>query len=90
MERRHPTDSLALARELRAAGLRVDVYPDADKLGKQFNKNASERNVPFVVVLGADEIASGQVSVKDLRSGAQEKVPRHDAPSLIAQRLTQA
>jgi histidyl-tRNA synthetase len=79
-------DALALARELRAANLRVDVYPDADKIGKQF-KYASERAVPFVVVVGDDERASGEVSVKDLRSGAQEKVPRLDTPHFIASRL---
>ncbi len=42
--------------ELRAAGLRVDVYPDADKLGKQF-KYAAARQVPFVAVVGDDELA---------------------------------
>ena len=50
--------SLALAGELRAAGLRVDVYPEADKLGKQF-KYAAGRGVPLVAVLGDDERAAG-------------------------------
>ena len=39
-------------------GLRVDVYPEADKLGKQF-KYASSRNVPFVAIVGDDERAQG-------------------------------
>ena len=39
---------------LRAAGLRVEVYPDADKIGKQF-KYASRRGIPFVAVVGDDE-----------------------------------
>src|SRR5580765_727825 len=68
-------DALALARDLRQSGLRVDVYPDADKLGKQF-KYASSRNVPFVAVVGDDERANGTVGVKDLRNGTQESVPR--------------
>jgi histidyl-tRNA synthetase len=46
-------DALALAADLRRAGLRVEVYPEADKLGKQF-KYASSRTVPFVAVVGAD------------------------------------
>ncbi len=71
-------DALALAGELRRGGLRVDVYPEADKLGKQF-KYASSRNVPFVTVVGDNERAGGTVGVKDLRSGAQETVPRADA-----------
>src|ERR1043166_4030117 len=46
-------DALALAGDLRRAGLRVDVYPEADKLGKKL-KYASSRSVPFVGVVGED------------------------------------
>jgi histidyl-tRNA synthetase len=67
-------DSVALAAKLRAAGLRVDLYPEADKLGKQF-KHASSRNAPFVAILGDDERAKGEVAVKDLRSGEQTAMP---------------
>ncbi|MGE3188651.1 MAG: His/Gly/Thr/Pro-type tRNA ligase C-terminal domain-containing protein, partial [Vicinamibacterales bacterium] len=68
-------DALALAGELRAAGLRVEVYPEADKLGKQL-KYASSRAVPFVVVAGADEHARGEVSGKNLGTGDQVAVAR--------------
>jgi histidyl-tRNA synthetase len=68
-------ESLLLATELRGQGLRVDVYPEADKLGKQF-KYASSRGIPFVVVLGEDERARGEVTVKDLRSGEQRSISR--------------
>jgi histidyl-tRNA synthetase len=70
-------DALALARELRRGGLRVDLYPDSDKLSRQF-KYASLRRVPFAVIVGDDERAQGSVSVKDLRSGEQQTVPRGD------------
>ncbi len=75
-------DSLALARELRGAGLRVDVYPSADKMGKQF-KYASDRQVPVVAILGDSERAGGQVALKDLRSGTQQAVPRGEAAAFI-------
>ena len=78
-------DTLALAGELRAAGLRVDVYPEADKLGKQF-KYASTRNVPFVVIVGDDERANGTVSLTDLRSGAQQTIGRGEAAQHLATR----
>lgn len=68
-------DSLALARELRDAGLRVDVYPEPDKLGKQF-KYAATRETPFVAIIGADEKARGEVAVKDMRTGEQRSVKR--------------
>jgi histidyl-tRNA synthetase len=68
-------DSLKLAQELRVEGLRVDLYPEADKLGKQF-KYASSRAVPFVVVVGDEEKARGEVALKDMRSGEQRSVQR--------------
>jgi histidyl-tRNA synthetase len=68
-------ESLALAADLRRGGLRVDVYPEADKLGRQF-KYASARQVPFVAILGDDERARGEVAVKDLRTGEQTTMAR--------------
>ncbi len=76
-------DSVLLAAELRRAGLRVDLYPEADKLGKQF-KYAAERGIPFVAVIGEDERSRGEVSVKDLSSGEQRAVKRQAvAPELL-------
>jgi histidyl-tRNA synthetase len=75
-------DTLALARELRAAGLRVEVYPEADKLGKQF-KYASSRAIPFVVVAGDDERVRGEVAVKALGPGTQTGVARAEAGAWI-------
>jgi histidyl-tRNA synthetase len=78
-------DSILLATELRREGLRVDLYPEADKLGKQF-KYASERGIPFVTVIGADERARGEVAIKDMRSGEQRSVKRE----LVAAALRKA
>ena len=75
-------ESVALASELRAGGLRVDVYPEADRLGKQF-RYASSRNVPFVAVLGDEERARGEVAVKDLRTGEQTAVARRDVVPFV-------
>ena len=75
-------EALALASELRAGGLRVDVYPEADKLGKQV-KYASGRNVPFVAIVGDDERERGEVSIKDMRSGEQAPVARAEAAKRI-------
>ena len=77
-------DGLELAQQLRARGLRVDVYPDPDKLGKQF-KYAASRGVKFVTVAGADERARGEVTIKNLTSGEQLAVNRADvAATLLA------
>jgi histidyl-tRNA synthetase len=78
-------EAIALAGELRRGGLRVDVYPEPDKLGKQF-KYASSRHVPFVTILGEDERARGSVSIKDLQSGDQASVPRGEAVEYLRTR----
>jgi histidyl-tRNA synthetase len=79
-------DALNLASELRAGGLRVDVYPEADKLGKQF-KYAAARGVPLVAIVGDDERARGEVAIKDMRSGEQSTTPRQEAPRFVARVL---
>jgi histidyl-tRNA synthetase len=79
-------DSIALAQELRNGGLRVDLYPDADKLGKQF-KYASSRGISFVAILGDDEQARGEVAVKDLRSGEQRTARRDTVAQVIRAEL---
>jgi histidyl-tRNA synthetase len=79
-------DSLALAQSLRSQGLRVDVYPEADKLAKQF-KYASSRGIPFVAIIGEAEKAAGQVALKDMRSGEQLSVAGGMAADHLRQRL---
>lgn len=74
--------SIQLAQELRSAGLHVDLYPEADKLGKQF-KYAAARGIPFVVVMGDDERSRGEVAIKDLGSGEQRSVKRESVAELI-------
>jgi histidyl-tRNA synthetase len=80
-------DALRQAAELRAAGVRVEVYPEADKLGKQF-KHASNRGIRFVVVTGGDERATGNVTVKNMESGTQTLVPRGDLAARVLQEVS--
>ncbi len=66
--------ALALARELRRAGLRVEVGDGRFRLKKSFE--AADKVARRIVLLGEDEVASGVVTVKDFGTGVQEKVPR--------------
>jgi histidyl-tRNA synthetase len=75
-------ESLKLASELRGHGLRVMVYPEADKFGKQM-KYADSIRVPYVCVLGESEIAEGKVTVKNMKTGEQETVDRERAVEKI-------
>ncbi|HNP70040.1 MAG TPA: histidine--tRNA ligase [Kouleothrix sp.] len=82
-DRERALASLQLASELRAAGLKVETALDAnDKLGKQF-KYADQRGIGFALVLGPDEIARGEVVVKNLRSGEQRAVARADVVAAL-------
>jgi histidyl-tRNA synthetase len=72
---------LSFATELRQAGLRVELYPEAPiedgkRVGDKQFKYASARGIPFVAVIGADELANGTVTVKNMKTGEQKSVPR--------------
>ncbi len=64
------SSTLEAAAILRQAGIRVQVSTRTGKLGKQF-KDASSRGVPFALVCGPDEAASGTVVIKNLGTGEQ-------------------
>ena len=69
---------LELAAALRAAGLRVEWYPQADRLPRQL-KYADRLGIPLAAILGPDEAAAGAVVLKDLRAGEQAVVPQAEA-----------
>jgi len=79
-------ESLALARDLRSAGLRVEVYPEADKIGKQL-KYASARGARFVTIMGDDERAKGAANVKQLATGDQQTIPLSELSAWLRARL---
>ncbi len=68
------TEVLQAAAECRTRGLRTEVYPDPVKLKKQF-KYADDRRVPHVIVIGSEEAAEGQVTLRHMDTGDQEKGP---------------
>ena len=74
--------SLRLATKLRAAGIKVVVYPEATKLGKQF-KYADRIGARVTLVLGPDEANKGQVAVKNLLNGEQTLVQQDAVASVI-------
>ena len=76
-------ESLKLANELRSQDLRVLVYPEADKLGKQF-KYADSIDIPFVCVLGETELAENKVTLKNMQTGEQEILSREMIAAKIA------
>jgi histidyl-tRNA synthetase len=62
--------ALQAIQKLRAAGIKVELYPDNAKMAKQF-QHADKRNIPFAVIVGEQEIALNSFSLKNLVSGEQ-------------------
>jgi histidyl-tRNA synthetase len=82
----HLLKSLSLSDDLRAEGLNVICFPQADKLGKQF-RFADRTGIEIAVVLGPDEISKDTVTLKDLSTGKQQTVPKSEAAVIIRQML---
>ena len=68
---------LKAIKKLRSAGIHSELYPDADKMKKQMN-HANKRAIPFVVLVGEEEVASNTFSLKNMVSGEQFKVSFDD------------
>lgn len=73
--------SLRLAKELRAAGVAAEVYPDSVKMKKQMGY-ADTSAIPFVAIIGESELAEGKVTLKNMSTGEQTSV-NADATSII-------
>lgn len=74
-----PSQAFAVAEKLRGQGLRVEIYPDTAKLGKQLQYADSEGvKAPCAAILGEDELENGTITLKALASGAQETIPVED------------
>ncbi|MBQ9548291.1 MAG: histidine--tRNA ligase [Bacteroidales bacterium] len=72
---------LPVAAALRSRGIAVEIYPDAAKLKKQFDY-ADRKGIPFLSITGADEMAAGEVGVKNLSTGEQRRFAVSDAEAI--------
>ena len=80
-----PAAAIALAEQLRAAGIRVQLYGEQKKF-KQKMAYADKLKVPYAVLLGEDEIAEGKCSVKNMKTGEQLKLtPAEAAAHILAE-----
>ncbi|WP_159023976.1 histidine--tRNA ligase [Formosa sp. L2A11] len=65
--------SLKTIQKLRAAGVNAELYPDATKMKKQMN-HANKRAIPFVVLVGEEEVKSEIYTLKNMINGEQDKI----------------
>ncbi len=73
--------ALALAQELRRAGLAVEVGDGSFRLKKSFE--AADKLARRMVIVGEDEVSSGILTVKDFSAGEQTKVPRAELAEFL-------
>lgn len=65
--------ALPLLRKMREAGIRAEIYPQSSKLDKQL-KYAHKKQIPFVLLIGSEEIKNQIFTLKDMQAGSQEKL----------------
>jgi histidyl-tRNA synthetase len=80
--------ALSLARALREGGVRTEVYPDVKGLGAQLGF-ANKRGVPLAFIVGPDEAARGEATLRDLRSGDQRTVTMSQAAEVALEALVE-
>lgn len=74
--------AIRLASRLREAGLRVEVYPEPTKMKKQMGY-ADAKHIPFVAIIGGDEMAAQKMMLKNMTTGEQQQVDTEECIRLI-------
>jgi histidyl-tRNA synthetase len=76
---------LPILNRLREMGLASEIYPDQVKMKKQMNY-ANSRNIPYVALVGEQELKDGVITLKEMSSGMQEQL----TPDQLVERLSPA
>jgi len=71
MDRKFISEGISLASKFRSEGINTEVYTENEKIGKQL-KYASKAVIPFVVLIGEDEVKIGKMSLKTMSTGKQK------------------
>ncbi len=73
---------LKAVKELRSAGVAAELYPEEAKMKKQMN-HANKRDIPFVILAGAEEIENKKFTIKNMKSGEQQAVSLENLISIL-------
>jgi len=74
---------LPLVAEARKAGINTELYPSSAKMKKQLDY-ANDNNIPFVAIAGTDEIKENSITLKNMRTGTQEKITSSELVNKIS------
>lgn len=75
--------ALPILQQIRNAGIRAEIYPSSAKLKKQMTY-ADDKNIPYVILIGSDEMESGLLTLKNMKSGEQQKLSVEEIISLLS------
>ncbi len=73
---------IPVVKTLREAGISCEIYPEPVKLKKQFDY-ADKKSIEFISIVGANEVAAGEINIKNLTTGKQETFPKDGLKAII-------
>ncbi|MBP6453852.1 MAG: histidine--tRNA ligase [Bacteroidales bacterium] len=77
MGKRELLYTIPIVKQLREAGVPAEIYTDEVKLKKQFDY-AEKKGIPFLAIIGEDEVTNSKISLKNLSTGEQKVVDKQD------------
>ena len=75
--------SLAIVNSLRKAGISSELFPSSDKMKKQMSY-ANSHNIPYVAIIGEQEMTDGTVALKNMTTGEQQSVKVEELKNILA------
>ena len=73
---------IPVVKSLREAGVSCEIYPEQTKLKKQFDY-ADKKFIPFLSIVGGNEVADGVINIKNLSTGTQQSFAKDDLNAMI-------
>jgi histidyl-tRNA synthetase len=75
---------LPILAKLRAAKVNAEIYPEAAKMKKQMTW-ANSKQVPFVAVVGEEELQQGKIALKNMKSGEQQLITSEELIKILSE-----
>jgi histidyl-tRNA synthetase len=74
--------ALPILQQLRVSNIAAELYPSSAKLKKQMSY-ADDKHIPYVILIGSDEMQTGQLTLKNMHSGEQQKLSVDEIVALL-------
>ncbi len=81
--------ALPVLQQFREAGIAAELYPTSAKLKKQMSY-ADAKSIPYVILIGSDEMESGKLTLKNMQSGSQQQLNAEEITSILIQEINSA